>query len=208
MFRGSETITEATHRRTLDTVVAATGKTRVFDILLKHDYNINLCLGHVGDALILANCADRTSFIAYLLHHGTDPNANTRSELYTPLECAAPSCSLATIRLLLEHGAQLSSRRVLCRAAFYGQGDVVSCLLAHGAAIDEIPANEHIDDGEREQGVGTALHAAVEGGRVEVARRLLERGPRTDLRDSNGWTAVEFGRLRGETSLVELLTGQ
>ena len=88
----------------------------------------------------------------------------------------------------------------------YGRADVVRFLLDNGATVDEIPDNENIYDNEREQGVGTALHAAVEAGELETAQLLLERGARTDLKDSNGLTVIELAKLRGKAECVELLT--
>ena len=84
---------------------------------------------------------------------------------------------------------------------------MVQFLLENGAAIDEIPDNEDIYESELEQGVGTALHAAVEAGKLETARLLLDRGASVDVRDSNGRTALELAQLKGQTACVDLLEG-
>lgn len=74
-------------------------------------------------------------------------------------------------------------------AAHFGHAAVVEELLASGAAVDPVARND--------LGV-TPLHAALFGGRVEVARRLLEAGADPNLQRGgpgwprSGWTALHY----------------
>ena len=125
--------------------------------------------------------------------------------MYTPIECAALTASIPTIKLLLNHNAILSSRQALTIAAYNGRQDVVEFLLDNGADIDEIPDNKDIYDHARKQGIGTALHAAIERDKEDIIRFLLERGARIDLMDSNGLTATELAQKREPNTVVALL---
>jgi ankyrin repeat protein len=66
------------------------------------------------------------------------------------------------------------------RASQNGHLDVVNFLLGRRVAIN-------LTGG----GNDTALIKAVKSGRVDVARRLIQAGARLDIRNSNGWTALD-----------------
>ena len=89
---------------------------------MKHKLDINLSLGHIGDALMHANSlpvyhclplvtgklkvsrmvvgAGNTVLEDFLLSHSADPNINPRGELHTALECAAFAASVLISKLL------------------------------------------------------------------------------------------------------------
>lgn len=87
-------------------------------------------------------------------------------------------------------------------AAHFGHADAILALLDAGAdanaishsRIAYIPSN-------------TALHAAIAGARdLAVIRLLLERGARTDLRDSNGQTCLHSAAFHDDSvEIVRLL---
>lgn len=86
-------------------------------------------------------------------------------------------------------------------AAHFGSPQAVLVLLDAGADVNAvshsriayIPSN-------------TALHAAIAGKRnLEVIRLLLERGARTDLRDSNGQTCLHSAAYHADSVEIILM---
>ncbi|KAI9784927.1 MAG: hypothetical protein M1816_000563 [Peltula sp. TS41687] len=186
------------------TVVAASSANSipVFQTLLDHGYDINLCLGHIGDALSLAVGSDKTPLVEWHLLHGADPNLNLRGETHTALELGSIHASIPTLSLLLSHGAEMRNSSALKLAAYYGRTDVVGFLLDHGAQIGD---DDRIDDNEREQGSGNALHAAAEQGQMETVRLLLERGADGRTKDSKMRTPGEVALEKGHKELADML---
>lgn len=199
--------------------------TDVFQVFQDRGWDINLCLGHIGDALTyvtlklstsksrvktlmpssLATCADKPMLVQYHLSHGADPNRNRSGDINSALECAAISASIPVLKLLLDAGAQMTTRSTLSRAAFYGRVEVVEYFLDRGASIDEIPDNEDIFNNESIHGVKNALCTAAAKGKVEVVMLLLERGADRNVKDTLGRTALELAELGGHEECVRVL---
>lgn len=178
--------------------------TEIFQTLLDSGFDINECIGHAGDALVLCVGADQVPLVKWLLEHGADPNAN-RSGIRTTLDVAALHGSTEVARLLLQHNAQVKNMNSLKLAATHGRRDMILCLLEGGADINEIPDNEGMVDAEREAGLGTALHEAAKHGQAGSVSLLLERGADPNLKDSLGRTALECARLQGHDEVVDIL---
>jgi ankyrin repeat protein len=51
------------------------------------------------------------------------------------------------------------------------------------------------------------LHAAADGGHLELVRLLLERTADPDLRNLDGQSPADYARSRGYRHIVDLLTG-
>jgi ankyrin repeat protein len=90
-----------------------------------------------------------------------------RVEIKTPLNWAAHNGHLETVRLLLDHGAQLgatdrSVRTPLMNAALMGHVEVVKLLLARGASVNR--RNDH----------GTALMMADAAGVIVIVEFLKD----------------------------------
>jgi ankyrin repeat protein len=126
----------------------------------------------------------------------------------TPLMRAARKGDLASMRMLLDHGASVDARTgrgataLLYLAGFGGQirfseydthratdaefVEGVKLVLAHGAAIDAVD-----ETGQ------TALHLAVASRGLPVVAYLLERGARADLKDAQGRAPLDVALGRG-----------
>jgi ankyrin repeat protein len=125
---------------------------------------------------------------------GRDPNEVHPLSGHTPLQAACQEDALQAMAALLEAGAQpnlvlnMTSRvsgmtqsgRVALMYAY--SADAVSLLSQHGAVLD------HVDDNG-----WTALALAVDGGRFDVAKRLIELGASQSI---GGRVAKEYGDLR------------
>lgn len=79
-----------------------------------------------------------------------------------------------------------------------GNPELISALLDHGA-------NPDLKTWDRNGGF-TSLHAAVDAGRHEEAKILVERGADLSIRDAEGLTPLERARRSNSLDMVELLT--
>nr|MCU0749874.1 ankyrin repeat domain-containing protein [Akkermansiaceae bacterium] len=123
---------------------------------------------------------NRTQSLAFLLDHGIEVDLRERDSLnYTPLMYAAEYGDVATVRFLLDRGANVNAldlRKVtpLFIAAWHGRPSVVSTLLDRGG--DPAISSPEINDGDKRMDFGTALHGAVQQGHIEVVKTLVGRG--------------------------------
>jgi ankyrin repeat protein len=158
-----------------------------------------------------------------LLAHGAKPDAALSRPLLervhnnpdgglgagaTPLMRAARKGDLASMRILLSHGASVNARTargatpLMYLAGFGGQirfseydrhratdaefAEGVKLVLAHGARIDAVD-----ETGQ------TALHVAAAQRGAPVVAALLERGARRDVVDNQGRTALDVALGKG-----------
>ena len=175
-------------------------------MLLKHGWDINECLGHIGDALILAIGPSNLPLVTYLLNNGANPNANRRGHTNSPLEIAAISANPEIVQLLLKHDAEIYNRSALHEAASYGRLQICHILIEAGDDVNVIPDNEDLFENATERDDwGTPLHGAAGNGHVECVYFLLEKSARKDIRNPNGLTPGEVARRRGHTECAALL---
>ena len=81
-------------------------------------------------------------------------------------------------------------------AAFFGHAAVVTLLLEGGANLEAVSGNR----------IGnTALHAAVAGGRVDAALRLIDAGAAVNAADGGGHTPLHIAAEGGYVPIVESL---
>jgi len=124
--------------------------------------------------LHLGGFSGNPKVVDLLLANGADVNARAKTRFRnTPLQTSLLASQEATVRLLLEHGADPLVRQAhgftpLHDAALSGRRDLVDLLLAHGAEI-----NSRGDDGR------TAVTEAVRGGHAELAEYLKSQGGRS-----------------------------
>jgi ankyrin repeat protein len=115
---------------------------------------------------------------------------------WTAVTCAAAAGEEATVRLLLEWGAEVNDERqsALREAVRGGHADVVELLLSMGADVDAQPA-----------GGETPLMAAAAAGQVEIARQLLAAGADSGLKDDAGRDAHAVAVAAEQQAMVVLL---
>ena len=88
---------------------------------------------------------------------------------------------------------------------FFGHVDAARLLLDHGAEVNTLSKNEHIQT--------AALHAAAaanetgsgESTRYELVKLVLERGADPNLRQGGGFRAIDAARQNGDTRVEQLL---
>jgi uncharacterized protein YceK len=116
-----------------------------------------------------------------------------------PVVLAARDGDVATVRALLEQGADANAktrggRTALVIAAWWGHTPVVEALLAKGA-----------DMNATNPGGWTALMAAVRASHTAVAQVLLAKGADVNAKNSEGWTALMGAAQERNAALVQML---
>lgn len=124
----------------------------------------------------------------------------------------------ACLRVLLEHCTtqQMNVSNALSMSAisYFDPIEKMNMLLEKGADIDYIASTasydpdmiqattEHYSWGQFN---GTALHLVAEWGLEDVAKFLLEKGARTDLKDTGGKYAMERAEKAGHLEVRDLI---
>ncbi len=119
----------------------------------------------------------------------------------TALVCAIENDRFEIVRLLLERGADPNQPEYFganpLMVAAKKNVEVVRLLLEKGAAID--------GQGSDLVAGRTALMRAVDFGKADVARFLLDRGASVNVRSAYGWTALGIAAEDGRTDLARML---
>jgi ankyrin repeat protein len=108
---------------------------------------------------------------------------------------------------LVEGGAEIGESCALELAARTGRVDNVARLLDLGANPNEVPPADNwcVSLKDKEQGLGSALHAAASKGHSEIVSLLLKRGADEGLKDSKGRTALDKAKIVYHEHVVALL---
>ncbi|RJE24666.1 Ankyrin repeat protein [Aspergillus sclerotialis] len=117
----------------------------------------------------------------------------------TPLSYAAERGQEDTVKLLLDHDAQLDSEDRYCRtplssAAYTGRESIVKLLLEYGARLDS-----------KDENGWTPLSLAVTRGHESIVKLLLEYGARPDSKVNHEWTPLSFAATNGHEPIVKIL---
>lgn len=118
----------------------------------------------------------------------------------------AVSGDAETVKVLEAHGIKVfgpAAAGALQRAAAEGEVDRVKRLLEKGVPVDAVPKEDSMD--ERECRNGTPLHRAVEYGRTEVVKVLLQHGADPSKVDERGWTVFVLAEKYGQKDIIALL---
>jgi ankyrin repeat protein len=148
-----------------------------------------------------------------LLSAGASLRVAAPQQSESPLERAASSGNLASVRHLLDAGAEVNGAgrdtTPLGAAAYQGHVDVVTLLLDRGA-----DASRAVPD-SRLEGNGAPLAMALmpanglsdsrDAGKLQIARLLIDRRAAVDARGQDGQTALHRAASRGQLPAVDLL---
>jgi len=163
----------------------------VLQALIDSGLDVNTPLKYQGDPLAIAIRYNKVDAVRLLLKSGARPRQNKGSDGNTTLGDAAVRGSPDIISMLIESGVEIKESRALELAARAGRKDNVLCLLEKGADVDEIPDTEwwYVSNKHKQEGLGSALHAAASQGHSEIVSLLIEKGANIYLEDSLGRTA-------------------
>ncbi|KAL6818997.1 ankyrin [Trichoderma camerunense] len=141
----------------------------------------------------------RRSSIASRLLDRDGGISRTQDSLGVPLEEAAASGDVDTVKLLLEHGGDPNYRdrdgwSAIHWAAEEGHPEIVALLLDRGANANAVSS------------YGTSpLHCAANGGVVSIVKMLLENGADPLKSTCHGWTALHHAAFMGHSEVVQFL---
>jgi ankyrin repeat protein len=135
-----------------------------------------------------------------LLLATVDARLEARDALgFTPLMLAAETGAVDSVKLLLQHGADVNAANAdgvtpLILASLRQRVDVVVLLLTTGADVNTLESRGR-----------SALTAAVHTGNTALVQLLLEHNANIQLTDSAGENALMKAALEGHVSMMELL---
>lgn len=147
----------------------------------------------------------------WFLEHGADPNTVCDLDL-TPLSVAVQGAPMDVIKLIFSRGGSVSFGQLLhyaVRRDIQDQDEVIRLILDKKPSINNV-----MYQGlqcyflQRVFGLGTPLHEAVQRGKLDIARILLDHGANPLIRDSLGKTPRDRAtKLQSEVrdAAIELL---
>jgi len=148
-----------------------------------------------------AAAAGETSRVRALVDADPTLVAQRSHDGWTPLHLAAHFGRLETMRVLMDHGADVHARSSndmnntpLHAAAAGGRTEAAAELLARRA-----------DPDARQHGGWAALHSAAQSGRLDLARLLLDRGADASPRTDEGVTPLDLAEEKGQREVAALL---
>ncbi|KAF3070177.1 Ankyrin-2 [Trichoderma lentiforme] len=160
--------------------------------------DVNSRSGDGRSALAWAAGLRRHRIASWLLERGASMST-TRDSQIVPLNEAAASGNLDTVRLLLDHRGDPNYRdrdgwSAIHWAAEEGHPEIVALLLDRGANVNAVSS------------YGTSpLHCAANGGVVSIVRMLLENGADPLKSTCHGWTALHHAAFMGHSEVVQFL---
>ena len=199
-------------------------------LISMHGQDVNAKCGNHGTPLHAASYKGNVDAVSLLLDHGAEVNA-TNKRGNTPLCAAYDGGHLQVMELLLEHGAALDIRYdgrglLIHDASCRGRAEVIRWLLQHNADVNATSSSNYtplhwalmgepgdvvqilLDYGADIDAMsegGTPLSVAVNCGRFDVTRLLLERGADVQIRTKRGSTLFQVATRNGNTQIAQLL---
>ena len=139
--------------------------------------------------------------VRWHLEHGADPNIRTRRG-FTALDFAGYKFPLEVVKLLIQHGADVTNTSAIHGAVAYsitfppvnpGRLDIVTYLPECGANINqlEITTADEYESLPITPYTGTPLHCAVQSENPEHVSYLLSRGADRSIKGALGMTPLE-----------------
>ena len=206
------------------------GNLDALELLLRHGLNVNGIPQGVPPLVYMMLWADTPAGPRWLLDHGADPNLPWGNDGESPLHVAARRWDLPMVERLVAHGADVTRRRndgatPHSLAALYGNPDIATWLLAHGA-VDELSTLDRFiaacarADRDTAQAILSSrpslrtelrpehhlmLHRPAESGNTAVLETMLACGFDTDAKDKDNVTPLHRASMGGHPDAVRVL---
>ncbi|KAI1877362.1 hypothetical protein JX265_003370 [Neoarthrinium moseri] len=164
---------------------------------------------------------DDPDLVQWCLSLGANPNLSSPSG-NTIMQRAASYGSVAAMRLLIDHGGDVTQGALVAHASSFhndgvaGRVEVAQLLLDNGAPVDAY-YGDNVSDAAKSYdamlaGRQNALHFAIGGGKRDMAELLIRSGADKHLETSspmktNGEVVspIELARMSGQEDIIELL---
>ncbi|KAH6902547.1 ankyrin repeat-containing domain protein [Coprinopsis sp. MPI-PUGE-AT-0042] len=193
--------------------IHATTNERAIELLrtyLDAGWDIHKPILDTGDALWESVTLNNEVLVKWLLDHGANPAHNEHGHGVPGLAYAAMKASPEIVTMLVEKGKlPIKDSRALEMAAKEGRLDNIVRLLELGADVNSVTIRSeevwYVSEQEMEEGVGSALHYAVQAGHADAAKLLLDQGANASLKDTKGFTALERAKRARKNNVIELI---
>jgi len=179
--------------------------------------SLDSTLALVSSSSVARECGAQVALIDLLCDYGADPNCALPALLYAEFEAvdalirrgakidlsvAAATGRVDDVRALLSAANDEERQRALGLCAQHGYVEIAQLLLDAGADPNRYsPVGGHSH--------ATPLHQAALAGHEDVARLLVERGARGDIKDIHyNATPLEWADYAGRTNTAEYLRAQ
>jgi len=90
-------------------------------------------------------------------------------------------------------------------ACFFGHVDAARALLDHGANVNVLSKNEHVQTAAIHAAAAANEQGADESTRYELVKLVLEHGADPNLPQGGGFRAIDAARQNGDTRVEKLL---
>ncbi|KAJ5115954.1 hypothetical protein N7456_000302 [Penicillium angulare] len=168
--------------------------------LHRHGADINTLDDEGHSALTFAVEYESAEATELLLKNGANPDGDDKAPGDRPMLLAAHNGNVPVLEVLIQYGANieitgnmgLTALRYACNR---NQVDAVRSLLNHGAEIDAVYVPGH----------STPLCCAVDDGKLEITKALLEYRPNLNAQDSAGHTPIMLAVKEKSVEILRLL---
>ena len=206
------------------------GHIEALELLHRYGVNVNGIPGGVPPLVYMMTWAENPAGPYWLLEHGADPNLAWGVDGEAPLHVAARRWDVSMVEGLVRHGGDVSRRRADGKtphtlAELYGNADIASWLLTHGAknelsALDRfVAACARADRAAAEAMLAARpslrmelgpehhvmLHRPAESGNATVLETMLACGFETDAKDKDSVTPLHRAAMGGHADAVRVL---
>jgi len=206
------------------------GSVAALELLHRYGLNVDGIPGGVPPLVYMMTFSRNPAGPSWLIDHGADANLAWGEAGEAPLHVAARRWDVPMVERLVEHGADASRRRAdgatpHTRAELYGNSDIATWLLAHGATDELSPLERFMAAcarGDRSAAEAMLavhpelrselrpehhlmLHRPAESGNAAVLEAMLACGFDPNARDKEKVTPLHRAAMGGHVEAVRVL---
>lgn len=143
---------------------------------------------------------DHIDMVKYLISHGANVNITSPHSLETPLHTAAFNNKLSSADVLMENGADPSSKNK------EGQTPLHISARVDALSLSELLIEKGADVNARDNSNSTPVHIGALCCSFSVVKLLVQKGANVNAQDTRGWTPLHIAYNIGIMPMAKLLT--